>query len=83
MADRRPFTITNLRQTDGYWQARVTAGGAGFDVDRKHGSWQLVIGKHRHDVKPDVAAALQAKVVPLERAAKRTAAEADALEDAA
>lgn len=78
-AGRRPFTITQLRRdaVDGFWRARVTLGGHAVDVDRAAGSWLANVRRapgartfDRRDVLPDVAAALQAKVRPLERGAK-------------
>lgn len=78
MSDRRPFTITLLRRDPehGFWRARVT-NGTTIDVDRRHGAWQ---GEYeidgvieRREVMPHVAAALQDRVRPLERAEQAAA----------
>lgn len=70
----RELTITKLRRDHGYWQARVTAGGRTINVDRRYGSWQAEPDNdyadgsgRRTDVLPYVAAALQAKVRPIEK----------------
>lgn len=66
--------ITKLRRHpgEGYWMANVSAGGMTLPVHRKFGSWQIELAKAgvpiRCDVKPEVAAALQAVV---KRAEKR------------
>lgn len=74
----RSLTITKLRRdADGFWRARVTgADGNTYDVDRRFGSWQADVRPYPHarstvrrDVLAWVAAALQAKVRPLERRA--------------
>lgn len=73
---RRPFTITNVHRDPehGFWRARVT-NGVTLDVDRRYGSWQADVRVKRgartftrQDVMPHVAAALQQRVRPLERA---------------
>lgn len=83
MSARREFTITCVRRDPdhGFWRARVT-NGVTLDVDRRHGSWQSDVRDapgsrsfHRRDVLPEVAAALQARVRPLEHA-ERAAAKA-------
>lgn len=62
--DRRPFTITLVhKDPEGFWRARVT-NGVTLDVDRRYGSWQCDV----RVVLPPVAAALQARERPLERA---------------
>lgn len=77
MKGRRLFTITLVRRDpeDGFWRARVTCDGVTLDVDRQFGSWQADVraGPRRRsfrriDVLPDVAAALQDRVRPLEKA---------------
>lgn len=65
--------ITKLeRHPEGYWTARVSAGGTTLPVDRKYGSWQIDLSKRgapvRCEVRPQVAAALQEQV---KRAEKR------------
>lgn len=74
---RRDFTITKVeRSPDGYWRANVTMAGQTITVDRQFGSWQVppMNGGHaRRDVLPDIAAALQARVRPLERRMKEAA----------
>lgn len=79
---RRPFTITCVRRDPdhGFWRARVTIDGRTLDVDRRHGSWQanrrVRTGARtftRCDVLPAVAAALQLRVRPLERAERAAA----------
>lgn len=87
MTDRRPFTITMVRRDPehGFWRARVT-NGVTVDVDRRDGSWKAEVRTEsgsrtfvRREVMPHVAAALQDRVRPLERAERDAAkAEADA-----
>jgi hypothetical protein len=77
------FTITKLaRDPDhGYWTARVTpCGGTTVCVDRQFGSWQATVRDapglqsfHREFVLPPVAAALQERVRPIERAERAAA----------
>lgn len=69
------FIITKLERQDGYWTARVSAGGVTVAVDRRYGSWQALVRDapglhsfHRAEVLPAVAAALQERVRPVERA---------------
>lgn len=54
-----------------YWTARVVVGKTWIAVNTIHGSWQADLSHIgtpiRCDVQPHVAAALQAKVRPLER----------------
>jgi hypothetical protein len=85
MSDRRPFTITMVRRDPehGFWRARVT-NGTTVDVDRRDGSWKAEVRTApgartfvRREVMPRVAAALQERVRPLERA-ERDAAKAAA-----
>lgn len=74
-APRRAVTITCVhRDPDGYWRARVSAGGVTLNVHRRYGSWLAEVRPRpgvRHvelrEVLPHVAAALQARVRPLER----------------
>lgn len=73
------FRITRLRNSAGYWQARVTVDGQGRDVDRKFGSWQMLVrtapGVYKRTFIPTaLAVALQAKVRPLERKAAKAVA---------
>ena len=72
----RDLTITKLeRAPEGYWRARVTGpDGVTVDVDRRDGAWFAEVRAAprsqtmvRRDVLPHIAAALQAKVRPLER----------------
>jgi hypothetical protein len=72
----RTLTITKLRRCEaGYWTARVTgADGVTVDVDKQFGVWHAEVREQPHsrkkvrrDVLPHVAAALQAKVKPLEK----------------
>jgi hypothetical protein len=70
------MTITDLqRHADGYWVAHVADEFASFNVDRKAGSWQIVIpgdgGEYRRDVLPHVARALQARLPASERGGRR------------
>lgn len=71
------MTITDLRRHPklGYWMAHVTDGYCSFDVDRRFGSWQVVIpgeaGEYRREVLPEVAAALQAELPASERGGRR------------
>lgn len=76
---RRPFTITLVHRDPehGFWCARVT-NGQGYDVDRSAGSWladrRTRVGSRtftRCEVLPHVAAALQQRVRPLERAERQ------------
>jgi hypothetical protein len=77
------FIITKLGRDpeEGFWTARVTpAGGTTLEVDRRYGSWQAnvrdapgVQSFHREDVLPHVAAALQERVRPVERAERAAA----------
>lgn len=73
VAHRRAFTITCVRRDPdhGFWTAHVTANGDTLCADRRHGSWQFVVGESRREVLPFVALALQERVRPLERAEKR------------
>lgn len=81
---RRAFTITCLHRDPerGFWRARVT-NGATYDVDRSAGSWladrRTRVGARtftRCEVLPHVAAALQQRVRPLERAERQAASDA-------
>jgi hypothetical protein len=70
------MTITDLqRHAEGYWVARVSDEYTSFSVDRKAGSWQIVIpaegGEYRKDVLPHVARALQARLPASERGGRR------------
>ena len=71
------MTITSLERHPelGYWTAHVTDGHASFNVDRRYGSWQIVIpgedGEYRREVLPEVAAALQARLPEGERGGRR------------
>lgn len=71
MSFRREFTITKLeRSPEGHWRANVTMTGKTITVDRQFGSWQVPPSNGstgRRDVLPDIAAALQARVRPLEK----------------
>lgn len=73
MNDRRPFTITCVRRDPchGHWTAHVTINGHVSHVDRRYGSWHLTRGTTRADLRPEIAAALQARVRPLEKAERR------------
>lgn len=79
MSDPR-LRITNLTHHAGYWQATVTAGGDRVEVDRKYGSWMALVPRDdldavaRCEVPRWVAAALQAQVRPIEKAARKAAA---------
>jgi hypothetical protein len=62
--------VTKLqRHPDGYWTARVSAGGTTLPVHRKYGSWMIELAKQgvRCEVKPGVAALLQQHVRRAER----------------
>jgi len=73
----RELTITKLRRESGeeFWRANVTGpDGVTVAVDRQFGSWQGEVRTakrsrefERRDVLAYVAAALQAKVRPIER----------------
>ncbi len=72
--------ITKLhRDEEGDWCARVSDGnGTTLDVDRKYGSWHALVPRVkgstlrvRVEVMPHVAAALQDKVRPLEKAERK------------
>lgn len=82
MSDPR-LTISHLTDTSGYWTATVTLlGGEVLAMDRKYGSWQreaplLLDGqtvRTRRDVPFYIAEALQAQVLPIERARRKAAA---------
>lgn len=88
MNGRRALTITSVRRDPdgGFWRARVTIDGHTLDVDRRYGSWQGLRRRAprsrewvRCEVLADVAAALQARVRPLERAERLAARPADAV----
>jgi hypothetical protein len=74
------LTITKLaRSPEGFWRARVSSNGTTIDVDMRYGSWQATVRPFprsrslvRRDVLPFVAAALQAKVRPVEKREART-----------
>ena len=76
------LTITNLREEDGYYKATVTKEDQTVEVDRKYGSWMVLVPKKvgeatvyvRREVTRLVAQELQAKVVFLERKARKDAA---------
>lgn len=79
MSHQRELTITKLHFCEhGYWKARVTgADGVTVEVDRRYGVWHAEVRVSprsrrmvRRDVLPHVAAALQAKVKPLEKKLK-------------
>lgn len=71
------MTITDLKRhpTLGYWTAHVTDGHVSFPVDKRWGSWQIVIaqedGEYRRECLPEVAAALQAELPASERGGRR------------
>lgn len=67
--------VTPLDNSRPYWSARVVRGTSSLDVDTRSGSWLATVKGHRCDIDPRVAAALQAKVRPLE---KKEAADASA-----
>lgn len=76
------FRITQLRHEAGYWQARVSVNGDTLDVDRRCGSWQASVRDaprastfHRRELHPEVAAALQVRVRPLEKREQKLAAD--------
>jgi hypothetical protein len=73
------ITITKLERdaAEGFWRARVN----GVPVDRRYGCWQSEVRAAPHsrdfvrrDVLPPVAAKLQAKVRPIEKAERLAAA---------
>lgn len=74
---RRELTVTCVRRDldAGYWTARVTlAGGRTYNVDRLFGSWRVTPRRGANawrEVGADIAAALQARVRPLERREQR------------
>lgn len=81
MSAQRELTITKLeRAPEGFWRARVTgADGVAVPVDRRYGAWFAEVRKAprsrtmvRRDVLPHVAAALQAKVRPIEKREEAT-----------
>lgn len=82
MKDRRPFTITKVRQEDGIWKARVSCDGTTLDVARDP-VWTASVRvrpgartfEKRH-VLPHVAAALQAKLPAAERKPRTRAGKA-------
>lgn len=71
------MTITNVCQhpTAGYWMASIEVCGDAFVVDRRFGSWQVVVpsdaGEVRREVLPHVAEALQAELPAAERGGRR------------
>lgn len=77
------LTITKLeRNGDGIWTARVSLNGQTINVDRRYGSWQALVPDERRgnkpvrrEIRPEVAAALQDKVRPIEKKERELAAE--------
>ena len=63
----------DARAGDHYWTARVVSGAVSIDVDSRDGSWLVRAGNGIREVALEVAAALQAKVRPLERRERATA----------
>lgn len=70
--------ISDVRQhpVAGYWMASITVLGDAFVVDRRFGSWQVVVpsgaGEVRREVLPHVAEALQAELPAAERGGRRS-----------
>ena len=69
-----PFRITKLERAERGWTAHVSVDGDTINVDCRYGSWQAQLRVRpgarefvRRDLHPAVAAALQAKVRPLEK----------------
>jgi hypothetical protein len=67
--------VTELERTEdgaGYWQARVEVNGVEAVVNRRYGSWQVVVTTVgsgtvvRQELLPHIAAILQEKVRPIE-----------------
>ena len=76
MADFQIRDLERVNPPNGrpYWTARVVVGKSSIDVDTRWGSWIATVAGHRCDIAPHVAAALQAKVRPLEKKEARNAA---------
>ena len=71
MSARRDFSITKVEiAPEGFYRARIVIDGTAYPVDRRYGSWALLCGETRREVLPYYAAALQARVRPLERREK-------------
>jgi hypothetical protein len=71
-----PIVVTKLERHEGrrpYWTARVHAGGEHVEADNRYGSWQASKPGSgngdtiRHELRPEVAAALQARLPRNER----------------
>jgi hypothetical protein len=64
--------VTALERSAGYWQARVEVNGIEVDVNRRYGSWQVVVydeergAAKRMELLPHISAILQDKVRPIE-----------------
>jgi hypothetical protein len=80
---RRDLTITKLERDDeGHWRCRITVDGQTYSVHRKYGSWMHETEDERRHLSPDIAAAIQAKVYPIEKREQRERQKDPSPEDA-